>query len=183
MYKTCPREKLWICEAGLAGEKKKKKKKKKEINGSTVTAHVITVSFIVSLRKLYIHQNAFSSLPNLMKWNCLNCACNYNSKKYELHVGAFKGLYTNSIFPAIFTMETIFVTSCLLSYTLILFRKGVYSIKEEFAPRGSKFFPLIVDPSSKGRQCRHRWLSWKRRPTGDQEVAGSTPAEVGNILS
>ena len=30
---------------------------------------------------------------------------------------------------------------------------------------------------------RLRWLSWMRRPTGDQEVAGSTPAEVGNILS
>ena len=28
-----------------------------------------------------------------------------------------------------------------------------------------------------------RWLSWMRRPTGDQEVAGSTPAEVGNIIS
>ena len=27
-----------------------------------------------------------------------------------------------------------------------------------------------------------RWLSWMR-PTGDQEVAGSTPVEVGNILS
>ena len=24
---------------------------------------------------------------------------------------------------------------------------------------------------------------WMRRPTGDQEVAGSTPADVGNILS
>ena len=30
---------------------------------------------------------------------------------------------------------------------------------------------------------RPRWLIWIRRPTGDQEVAGSTPAEVGNILS
>ena len=30
---------------------------------------------------------------------------------------------------------------------------------------------------------RPRWLSWMRRPTEDQEVAGSTPAEVGNILS
>ena len=28
-----------------------------------------------------------------------------------------------------------------------------------------------------------RWLCWMRPPTGDQEVAGSTPAEVGNILS
>ena len=37
-------------------------------------------------------------------------------------------------------------------------------------------------PSNK-RICRPRWLSWMRRPTGDQEVAGSTPAEVGNILS
>ena len=31
--------------------------------------------------------------------------------------------------------------------------------------------------------CWPLWLSWMRRPTGDQEVAGSTPAEVGNILS
>ena len=31
--------------------------------------------------------------------------------------------------------------------------------------------------------CRPRWLSWMRRPTEDQEVAGSTPAEVDNILS
>ena len=30
---------------------------------------------------------------------------------------------------------------------------------------------------------KSRWLSWMRRPTGDQEVAGSTPAEVGNIIS
>ena len=30
---------------------------------------------------------------------------------------------------------------------------------------------------------RPRWLSWMRRPTGDQEVAGSNPAKVGNILS
>ena len=30
---------------------------------------------------------------------------------------------------------------------------------------------------------RPRWLSWMRRPTGNQEVAGSTLAEVGNILS
>ena len=30
---------------------------------------------------------------------------------------------------------------------------------------------------------RPRWLSWMRSPTGGQEVAGSTPAEVGNIIS
>ena len=32
-------------------------------------------------------------------------------------------------------------------------------------------------------ECRPRWLSCMRRPTGDQEVAGSTPTEVGNIVS
>ena len=31
--------------------------------------------------------------------------------------------------------------------------------------------------------CQPQWLSWMCRPTGDQEVAGSTPAKVGNILS
>ena len=30
--------------------------------------------------------------------------------------------------------------------------------------------------------CRPRWLSWMCRPTDDQEVLGSTPAEVGNIF-
>ena len=34
-------------------------------------------------------------------------------------------------------------------------------------------------PSSDSRPW---WLSWMRRPTGDQEVAGSTPTEVRNIL-
>ena len=40
----------------------------------------------------------------------------------------------------------------------------------------SRLFSLCI-------YCISRWLSWIRRPTGDQEVAGSTPAEVGNILS
>ena len=31
------------------------------------------------------------------------------------------------------------------------------------------------------QSCRPRWLIWMRCPTGDQEVAGSTPAMVGNI--
>ena len=31
--------------------------------------------------------------------------------------------------------------------------------------------------------CRPRWLSWMCRRSGDLEVAGSTPAEVGKILS
>ena len=49
------------------------------------------------------------------------------------------------------------------------------------------YFPAdpILCPGtvSKYYNCRSRWLSWMRRPTGDQEVAGSTPAKVSNILS
>ena len=43
--------------------------------------------------------------------------------------------------------------------------------------------PVAFNLMSTHNLCRPRWLSWMRRPTGDQEVAGSTPAEVGNILS
>ena len=42
---------------------------------------------------------------------------------------------------------------------------------------------LIYKPLNTQDESRPRWLSWMRRPTGDQEVTGSTPAEVGNILS
>ena len=42
---------------------------------------------------------------------------------------------------------------------------------------------LSLKQLSQQQQCRPRWLSWMRRPPGDQEFAGSTPAEVGNILS
>ena len=44
-------------------------------------------------------------------------------------------------------------------------------------------FHFANDPYVYMTICRPRWLSWMRRPTGDQEVAGSTPAKVGNILS
>ena len=46
-------------------------------------------------------------------------------------------------------------------------------------PFHSKSVPLLQCFIASGP----RWHSWMRRPTGDQEVAGSTPAEVGNILS
>ena len=40
-----------------------------------------------------------------------------------------------------------------------------------------------VTGSAMSAASRPRWLSWMHSPTGDQEVAGSTPAEVSNILS
>ena len=56
--------------------------------------------------------------------------------------------------------------------------KACFSIKVEYRA-------VIRYSYLKGKTgCRRpRWLSWMRRLTGDQEVAGSTPAEVGNILS
>ena len=46
----------------------------------------------------------------------------------------------------------------------------------------SGFLCIIYDLMSTLCYCRPRRLSWMRCPTGDQEVAGLTPAEVGNIL-
>ena len=45
--------------------------------------------------------------------------------------------------------------------------------------------PALISIRIKLLKHRPRWLSWMRRPTGDQEVANSAPpgAEVGNIFS
>ena len=54
-----------------------------------------------------------------------------------------------------FTSGTTFVHLCLLSCTVSPFWKGVYTERKEFAPNGSKFFPLRVDLFSEG--------SWRKR--------------------
>ena len=46
-----------------------------------------------------------------------------------------------------------------------------------------KIESLLVKKNHHSFRSRSRWPSWMCRPTEDQEVAGSTPAEVGNILS
>ena len=60
-------------------------------------------------------------------------------------------------------------------------------LKVKVTIEGHQFEPWILRPL----HCHSdslviiswpRWLSWMRRLTGDQEVAGSTPAEVGNSL-
>ena len=51
----------------------------------------------------------------------------------------------------------------------------------DWRPRGRGFNPALYWVQQ--NIIRPRWFSWMRRPTGDQEVAGLTPAEVGNILS
>ena len=45
--------------------------------------------------------------------------------------------------------------------------------------KGNRTLPCNYHPVS----SQPGWLSWMRHPNGDQEVAGSTPAEVSNILS
>ena len=110
-------------------------------------------------------------------------------------------------FAAIYQRETIFLDRKLppLFWT---FHIRICSLMKEFARCGAnssfksscqwegrpRIFLFHVYHSLKGdglctgravhrAVTRPRWLSWMHRPTGDQEVAGSTPAEVGNILS
>ena len=47
----------------------------------------------------------------------------------------------------------------------------------------SGFALFSLSPYSSQKISRPRWLNWMLHPTGDQEVAGSTLTEVGNILS
>ena len=60
--------------------------------------------------------------------------------------------------------------------------QAVWIRQKNMAARGRGLFSLCIYIEN-FKNLRPRWLSWMRRPTGDQEVAGSTPAEVGNILS
>ena len=72
-----------------------------------------------------------------------------------------------------------------MAYTLIFFLKNVGSFC--ICKSSSYFFfsnnTFELDIALTRTVSRPQWLSWMRRPTGDQEVAGSNPAEVGNILS
>ena len=51
------------------------------------------------------------------------------------------------------------MTSCFLSCALITFKKGVYSKRNEFATKGSKFFPFREDPFSEDEKT-----IWKELP-------------------
>ena len=70
----------------------------------------------------------------------------------------------------------------------------VYKKDDEYLPKNKRPVSFLSPIGKTMKHCVYkrlynyivewpRWLSWMRRPTGDQEVAGSTPAEVGNILS
>ena len=63
---------------------------------------------------------------------------------------------------------------------------SVYGIYPKYSDRQVKANGIDSDQTSQSTDqalWRPWWLSWMRRLTGDQEVMGSTPAVVGNILS
>ena len=88
-----------------------------------------------------------------------------------------KHVWSLSLHKKVKTFATFRIISC-----TILFRLFTDVLRTQFART-----VLVLGPGSNHLVTeairRPRWLSWMRRPTGDQEVAGSTPAEVGNILS
>ena len=96
-------------------------------------------------------------------------------------------LYQVSLFhPCVLNKQAIklFPEKGGMSYQVMLFHACVLNkltIKLFQRERGMLYQALIFHAHV--LSSRPRWLSWMRRPTGDQEVAGSTPAEVGNILS
>ena len=53
------------------------------------------------------------------------------------------------IFPPFVTSDMALMASCSLSWIPRPLRKEIDSEREEFAPKGSKFFPFTVDPFQK----------------------------------
>ena len=55
------------------------------------------------------------------------------------------------IYLFIYSLGTTLMNICLFSCTQDPLWKGIYSVRKEFAPTGSKFFPYRVDPLSEGQ--------------------------------
>ena len=84
----------------------------------------------------------------------------------------------------IFSQKTGFDISCKLSPMDGIFTHILLILCGDFFRKVTITW-LSVTWQSRGYReplSRPRWLRWMCRPTRDQEVAGSTPAEVGNIL-
>ena len=94
-------------------------------------------------------------------------------------------------------MYTNIINICIKTIIYCLYNHQVNDLSKHNFRLGTSFYrnapispPSPAPPSPPPQNhmpwapiCWPRWLSWMRCPTGDQEVAGSTPAEVGNILS
>ena len=120
--------------------------------------------------KSWFFRNHLANFHQISHWSfCWNVIDSYSNDHAPLTVGP---IYSSSklrtaqmmIFSlvAIIGLEKCCITSACLQW---LCHSG-----ERTVARGPLVFFF----------CRPRWLSWMRRLTGDQEVAGSTPSEVDN---
>ena len=99
---------------------------------------------------------------------------------YEMHFC----LLITTWYALRFKLSVEFVKHAFRLWFLLIFYDEVYRWQISSPCLGSR--QIILKPNTINQLSaynRPRWLSWMRRPTGDQEVVGSTPAEVGNILS
>ena len=115
-----------------------------------------TFTFGLTWSELLLHNEyrAESSLRRIWKRRCYPSVQNFNSI-FISNIKSTRGIYTK------------WLKNC-----------------SQLTFWAKSFLLKIIDTRKSTKQCsRPRWLNWMRRPTGDQEVAGSTTAEVSNILS
>ena len=96
-------------------------------------------------------RNCISEIKNDLSNNCGRC----DGYKILVRTHLCKRTSASMAFPPFFTSETNFVTSCSLNCKTCCFWKGVDSIRKEFAPSGSKFFPYREDPISEKGQNKY----------------------------
>ena len=100
-----------------------------------------------------------------------------NADNYQ-QVHAISRLYFDSCLPSTIREWNSLPVDVKSAQTLTSFK-----YKESGTPKFPKYYIFCDRQSDTSFKSSLRWLSWMRRPTGDQDVAGSTPAEVGSILS
>ena len=117
-------------------------------------------------------QNQFQTFPLMeVYWILLNFLLSYSFFyvfSYKNNIEKLFDYITDFAFPVSMPLY-----NAHLFITLLLGPKSKTMLAKQLCCIQTKMYRL----------CQPQWLSWMRRPTGDQEVAGSTPAEVGNILS
>ena len=122
-------------------------------------------------------QHINKMMTNLIFYDCLVKANILQYNILTLPLPSLKTLNRMSFY------ENIFFRFCGKRNYYTLFLTMYYDCLVKV--RGGSIYNGIIfwHPFPPPQKLKPRWLSWMRRPTGDQEVAGSTPAEVGNILS
>ena len=141
------------------------------------TVYMYLQTFVMALRKCrnYLHKPFYLVNGGMFGEVKVSCSVCHRGAQFILASSwarpailvAGKGRGGNVISSVLYFY---FPLSYLLSLTIISF-STIFSLYH------LSLFSLSIG------DCRLRWLTWMRRPTGDQEVAVLTPAKVGNILS